>query len=129
VEAPSNTEYLVCGAGGLLLRTTNGGGSCSVASGVASRPIAHAEYRLTEPEPHPLSGESVLGFEVARAQDVRADLFDPAGRRVATLFGGRVEAGSRRELRLDAGRWSSGVYFLRLRGETFAASRRVVVVH
>lgn len=129
VEALTNSEYIACGAGGLLLRTTNGGGGCSVVSGVVSLPIARADYRLNGPEPNPVSGTSTLRFEVARAQDVRAELVDAAGRRVAVLFGGRVEAGSPREVRLDAGRWSSGIYFVRLRGETFDTSRRIVVVH
>jgi hypothetical protein len=45
------------------------------------------------------------------------------------LFEGSVPAGSRRVLALDAGRWPSGIYFLRVSGETFAKSRKIVVVH
>jgi photosystem II stability/assembly factor-like uncharacterized protein len=127
VEAVTNSEYIVVGAGGLLMRTTNGGGSCYAPSGV-TLPVAGAACRLAGPEPNPLSGHGIIELEVARAQEVRAALFDPLGRRVGNIFQGFVEGGAPRSLRLDARPWAPGVYFLRLSGETFSASRRIVVV-
>jgi hypothetical protein len=55
-------------------------------------------------------------------------VYDVLGRRVAVLFDGKVDAGETEALRLDADGLASGVYLVRVTGETFAATRRLTVV-
>lgn len=84
-------------------------------------------HLLSDPAPNPFRGEAWLTLQVREAQSVRADLYDVLGRRVATLHDGVLDAGREHRLSLDGHRLSSGMYFVRVVGERFAETRRVVV--
>jgi len=84
-------------------------------------------FLLSEAAPNPFRGEAWLTLQVREAQSVRADLYDVLGRRVATLHDGGLDAGREHRLALDGHRLSSGMYFVRVVGERFAETRRVVV--
>lgn len=79
------------------------------------RPLATV---LRAPVPNPLANSSMLRFELASAGDTRLEVYDAAGRRVATLLHSTLEAG-RYSVRWD-GRGESGatlgagLYFARL---------------
>lgn len=68
--------------------------------------------------PNPARGEIAFAFELATAADVTLDVYDAAGRRVATLLSGRREAGNavvKWDRRDGAGmRVPAGVYYGRL---------------
>jgi hypothetical protein len=87
-------------------------------------------YDLTGLYPNPLRQGQTGTAEVAvrRAQDVTAALYDALGRRVRVLHDDPLNANETKRLRIRAGDLSSGVYFLRVRGENFAASEKVVLV-
>ena len=77
--------------------------------------------RLHAPFPNPLRGTSTVHFDLARAADVRLEVFDLSGRRVATLAShafapGRWSAtwNGRHESGAPAG---AGLYFVRLSGD------------
>lgn len=80
--------------------------------------------------PNPASGEVRFAFDLARAADVELAIYDVAGRKVASVFRGRREAGSG-ELRWNgaaaAGRLRSGIYFARLTGQDGSSLARVVL--
>ncbi len=85
-------------------------------------------YRLTAPYPNPSSGQAVLELTVEQAQEVRAGLYDALGRRVAVLFDGEVEANAPVRLRPGGERLASGVYVVRVVGETFTAQQKLTLV-
>jgi hypothetical protein len=62
-----------------------------------------------------------------RAQRAEVSLFDVRGRRVAVVHDGPLAAG-RHAFRLATAALPSGVYLLRLHGETVSLTRRVVVL-
>ena len=73
---------------------------------------------LLAPAPNPLSGESVLRFDLAHAGETRLEVFDAAGRRVATPLEGSLEPG-RYSVRWDGhgergDALGAGLYFVRL---------------
>jgi hypothetical protein len=77
--------------------------------------------RLQAPFPNPLRGTSTVHFDLARAADVRLEVFDLSGRRVATLAShafapGRWSAtwNGRHDSGAPAG---AGLYFVRLSGD------------
>ena len=77
--------------------------------------------------PHPFADRGRLSYRLARAAEVRLELFDTLGRRVAVLERGRRESGDH-EVSVNTSAISAGVYFVQLHvrgGES--ASRRVVV--
>lgn len=64
--------------------------------------------------PNPFNGVTTLSVEIPRAGDYTVMLYDVTGRKVKTLFSGRIAHA--RELHVDARDLSSGVYFAQLRG-------------
>jgi hypothetical protein len=96
--------------------------------GAEPEPEVPAGLTLSPAYPNPFRTETRLTFSVARSQAVRAEVFDQAGRRVALLFDGRLPAGTPAALTFDAAGRASGIYFVRLTGEDFSATRRVVLV-
>lgn len=70
-------------------------------------------------------------FEVASrtSQELRIRLFDAMGRRVGTLYEGRIREGGQRAVTIPGDELSSGVYFLHVQGQTGQLTQRIVVVH
>jgi hypothetical protein len=104
----------------------------SDATGVCdeSPPGAEATLRCL---PNPLSSGTIVEYTVAREGQVRIDVYDVSGRRVACLVDSHVpHPGTRTatwDRRDDDGReLPSGVYFVRLEAGQETALRRVVLV-
>ena len=80
-------------------------------------PVAHT-HRLHGNVPNPFNPRTEITFELARAVDVRLEVFDARGRRVASLVEGTLGAGLHRVSwdGRDAfgATMASGVYFARL---------------
>lgn len=92
-----------------------------------------ANMALSQNRPNPFNPITVISFTLDRTQDVTLTVFDPLGRRVATVFEGRAEAGSNTVTwtGVDAlGRAvPSGMYVYRLELDTGgSASRRMTLV-
>jgi len=77
-------------------------------------------------QPNPAAGLASLSFNLTRTGPVRVTAFDAAGRRCASLFSGRMKAGSQ-TLPLDTRRLANGVYFLRLEAGAATRSTRLIV--
>lgn len=83
-------------------------------------------FALGAPVPNPSRGRVRLSLSLAEAQTARVEVVDALGRRVAVLLDGTAPAGE------TAVEWNTaaaapGVYVVRLRTASGAASRRVVV--
>jgi hypothetical protein len=80
--------------------------------------------------PNPSRDGVGIQFGIPSAQPVRVDVFDVAGRHVATLTNGERGAGWH-TVQWGAGdrRFSSGVYFTRIVARDGTETRRFVVVH
>ena len=77
--------------------------------------------------PNPAVGRTRLDVRATTAQRVAADVFDALGRRVARAFEGTVPAGAPATVSVDMGALAPGLYVVRVEGETFRETRRVVV--
>jgi hypothetical protein len=78
--------------------------------------------------PNPASRTASLCFTLGRTGPVQVSAFDAAGRRCASLFSGRMNAG-RQTIPLDTRQLANGVYFLRLEAEAASHSTRLVISH
>jgi flagellar hook assembly protein FlgD len=72
----------------------------------------------------------VLRFRLARSAQIRLEVFDPAGRRVRTVWDGDLGVGEH-ELRWDGSNdagaaVSAGLYFQRFRGDGVEEVQRVI---
>ena len=78
--------------------------------------------------PNPFTNEVNLTLRVNEPQHVRATLFDLLGRRVALLHDGAIAAGSPLNISVNGATLRPAVYFVRIEGEEFSATQRVVRV-
>lgn len=92
---------------------------------VAIRP--EGRYALRDPRPNPTSGEARLQLSVRDAQTVRVALYNTLGQKVRTLTRTSVRPTSPLSVRVDGSGLASGVYFVRVEGETFTTSRKLTL--
>lgn len=79
--------------------------------------------------PNPFSDRAEATLVVDSQQTVLAEVFDVTGRLLATVLNAQVAAQQPVRIILDAeSSWASGVYFVRLTGETFTDTQSVVFV-
>jgi hypothetical protein len=90
--------------------------------------VAPAASRLSPVYPNPFHTEARFTLEVAAPQRVRVEVFDAAGRRVALLHNGPLEANDPHTFVLEAGHLPAGVYLLRATGEAFRAAQTVALL-
>jgi hypothetical protein len=115
-ETRGGTSYVVCGD---LL-------DAQVAA-------ADADFGITPPTPNPSRSFVSFNLQMPRAGWVDLALFDSQGRRVRTIFGGVLGAGSTGmhwDGRTDGGRAApSGAYYLRMAVGGRMRTQRLVLVH
>jgi CSLREA domain-containing protein len=108
------------------LRQRDLDGSTTLSRTVTAKVQIDGAYTLAV-VPNPVRQQGTVTLRLRQAQAVRVDLYDVLGRRVKTIRDGRVERGTH-TMTVAVGGLSSGPYFLRVDGETFTTTRRVVVV-
>ena len=96
------------------------------ANAVATEAVADAEAWVGDVHPNPTAGASRLGVRLGEAQRITATVFDAVGRQVAVAYDGALAAGTQR-VDLETASLAPGVYVVRIAGETFTESRRLVV--
>jgi hypothetical protein len=95
--------------------------------------VIEAEVQLAEAYavtayPNPFRGQARVEVAVREAQQVTVEVYDVLGRRVARLFDGAVAASQTEALAFSASGLGSGLYVVRVTGETFRATRRLTLV-
>jgi len=115
----------------LLVGTSKGGLAyyrCDAPDGVAEgeAPVP-ARFRLDQNFPNPFNGSTVITFDLAAAADLRAEVFDIHGRRVALLADGRRGPGPGR-LEWNAGAHPSGVYYYRMSAGGRSLARTMMLI-
>ena len=87
-----------------------------------------AAARLSPPAPNPAQGRAHLSFAVREAAETTVTLYNVLGQQVATLYRGMPAAEQTRELQVDTGTLSSGLYLVRLQSGGHTITRRLTVV-
>jgi hypothetical protein len=85
-------------------------------------------YDLTPPAPNPFRRTTTMRLTVKKQQPVRATLYNTLGQRVATVLDETLGANRPVDLRVSGDGLASGVYFLRVRGNEFEVTRKIVLV-
>jgi hypothetical protein len=111
------------------LRQVDTDGSTTLSETVELTLSMQDAFTLSAPSPHPVqAGPTAMTLRVRQAQTVEAALYNALGQQVRVLHEGPVPAQSDVTLRVDGSGLSSGVYFVRVAGERFSTTRRLVVV-
>lgn len=86
------------------------------------------ENFVAAPYPNPFNPETTISFGTARDQQVRVEVVDMLGRRVATAFDGPAQASTRYDVRISGANLSSGRYLVRVVGESFSRTHSIYLV-
>jgi pectate lyase len=84
-------------------------------------------FELHPNYPNPFNPSTVIGFQLPVFGEVKLDVYDMMGRRVAVLLDGPMEAGYH-HVTFDAGALSSGVYLVRMQSGGFLETQKMVLV-
>jgi hypothetical protein len=129
---PQSYSYLASGLDvgthTFRLRQVSLDGLSTVVGEVTAQLRLEEPYDLRAPYPNPVRDRSTVEFVVQEAQHVTVAVYDALGRRVATLFDGPATPHEVEALAFESQGLASGVYFVRARGEQFAATQRLTVV-
>ena len=85
-------------------------------------------YHLPEPYPNPFNPQAQFSLEVSETQQVRIEIFNTLGQKVDVLYDGLLLSQGTHPFTFAAGSLPSGVYLLRVTGETFATTRTMTLV-
>jgi len=77
--------------------------------------------------PNPFNSTVAIRYDLPRATEVRLEVFNLLGQRVALLESGRVAAGYRHAV-FDARNQASGLYFVRLEAGEFRAVQKILLL-
>jgi hypothetical protein len=104
-----------------------GSGHCYIPSAIEPSGPLTGSHEVFAARPNPFSAATEFGVRMATTQDVRVEVFNALGQRVALLHDGALAAGDVHAFSLAAAALPSGVYLYRVTGETFVETRPVVL--
>ncbi|MGF1670096.1 MAG: T9SS type A sorting domain-containing protein [Balneolaceae bacterium] len=81
---------------------------------------APREFELRQNYPNPFNPSTTIAFQLPAAAEIRLEVFDVLGRRVATLVEGQAFPAGGHTVPFDGASLASGLYLYRLSGQTSA---------
>ncbi len=110
------------------LRQINNDGSSTYSAEVEATIELDRSYRLTASYPNPFHPRSSFTLTVGKTQDVEIGVYNLVGQKVATLFDEKLQANEISQHTIDGTSLPSGVYIVRVAGEFFTDSQKVMLV-
>jgi len=86
-----------------------------------------SEYTLRQNYPNPFNPSTTIGYDLPQSSEVRLDVYNVLGQRVATLVNMAQQAG-RHEITMDASHLSSGVYFYHFTAGEFRQIKKMMLL-
>lgn len=90
-------------------------------------PVLPAEFRLGEPFPNPFNSRTAVDFDLPRAGELKAGIYDLSGRFLLQAGAGYYQAGSHK-LEFDAAELPSGIYMLRVEAAGEVGQRKLTLL-
>ncbi len=87
-----------------------------------------AGFMLSQNYPNPFNPSTTIQFTLAEAGKATLKVFNILGQVVATLFEGEVQAGRTQQVKVDASRLPSGIYFAKLEADNQQMMRKMLLV-
>ncbi len=104
-----------------------------VAAGLVRPPVESSSgilpgvFTLNEAYPNPFNSSCLITFAIPERSDVKIDVFNILGQQVTTLLDEARDAG-KHSIVFDADRFSSGIYFYRLKTESFSEVKSMTLL-
>ncbi len=100
----------------------------TVANMVSNEPIdAPGKIALDQNYPNPFNPATTISYTLKEVENIRLEVFNIQGQKIATLFEGKQQAGEH-EVQFDASDLSSGVYMYRLQTGSQILTRQMVLI-
>lgn len=100
---------------------------CGTTTGISSNNELANEFSLKQNYPNPFNPTTVIEFSVPDNGVVSLTVYDASGREVANLVSGFMNKGVY-SAQFDASKFSSGVYFYKLKAEGFEQTKKMLLV-
>jgi carboxyl-terminal processing protease len=84
-------------------------------------------YLLTQNYPNPFNPVTTINYQIPKTGIVELVVFNLLGEKIAILVNGEVKAG-KHEVKFDASKLSSGVYFYQLKSSDFVGTKKLLVM-
>ena len=115
---------------GLVAVATHGGGVYTatitdVLPAVTGINELHTSSMYMNAYPNPATSQSVISFNLGKAENVSLKVFDARGALVETMMQGKLDEGEHRFV-LDKKNLSSGLYFVNIKAGDLSETRKVV---
>jgi len=85
------------------------------------------EFTLAQNYPNPFNPTTTIGYQLPQQSEVRLEVFDMIGRRVATLVDETMQAGHHR-VEFKASNLASGIYFYRMAAGDEVMMRKLTLI-
>ncbi len=89
--------------------------------------VTVTDFSLNQNYPNPFNPSTNIAFMLAKAGEVKLEIFNALGQKVATLVNGRMAAGQH-TVAWDARDVPSGLYFYKLEAAAFKQTRKMVLM-
>lgn len=120
-----NVSDLSVGKHSFRLKQVDQDGSYAYSSTVEIAVELPDSYVMNAVYPNPFNPQASFNFAVQNQQMVRASLYNMLGQEVSQLFNDVVPSSEMQTVSIDGSDLPSGIYIVRLVGESFATSRTV----
>ena len=119
----NNTGWCV-GGSGRILHTTNGG----TTTGIEKENVTYEKKLYLEQNyPNPFNSTTIIQFQVPSSKFVKLVVYDLLGREISTLVNEYKQTGNY-EIRFDASKLTSGIYYYTLLTDKFRESKRMILL-
>jgi hypothetical protein len=123
----SPTELQIAITGTITSPLTSSVVSSGAIAGVGSGGNQPKEYSLEQNYPNPFNPSTVIRYELPDGVNVRIDVYNSLGERVATLVYGPQGAGTH-EVNFNGGSLASGMYLYRLKAGSYQETKRMLLL-
>lgn len=125
-------EGWACGNGGVILKTTDGGGQIFPTEITNTSSEIPDKFELKQNYPNPFNPSTTIAFDIpaninGQMQAVRLNVYDVSGKLVSELVNNNFNSG-RYEVNFNANNLSSGIYFYTLSAGSFRETKRMMLV-
>lgn len=84
-------------------------------------------FNLYQNHPNPFNPSTKIKFDVPQASNVKVSVFDITGKEIQQILNGKINAGSF-EYTWDAGKFNSGIYFVRMQSDNFTSTIKMSLI-